>query len=163
MTFGSKIRKMREERGITQDDLAAALYVTRTAVSKWENDKGYPNVDSLRLLSKYFGVSLDELLSDDDVDNSRMLQDKTARKFYAAAVCCFAAAALFALLAWLTNGYCIIGAVAATAGYLVCALLSRPAYKRAEDREKTVSFAVSRIIIVAVVLTAAVTSLIRII
>lgn len=161
MTFGSKIRALRESRGMTQDDLAAALYVTRTAVSKWENDRGYPNIDSLKTLANFFGVSLDELLSDGDVDNSRMLQEKTAKKFYAAAVCFLLSAVIFSLLARFVDEYCIIGAVASVAGYLVCALLSRPAYKRAADREKTAYYVVSRIIIAAVILTAAVTAVMQ--
>ena len=67
MTFGEKLRKLRTDRGLTQDDLAEKIYVTRTAISKWESDRGYPNIDSLKAISKFFSVSIDDLLSPDEV------------------------------------------------------------------------------------------------
>ena len=60
MTFGEKIKSLREQNGITQDELAERLYVTRTAVSKWENDKGLPSIDTLKRIAELFGVTLDE-------------------------------------------------------------------------------------------------------
>ena len=67
MTFGEKIKKLRTDSGLTQDELAEKLYVTRTAISKWESDRGYPNIDSLKAISKFFSITLDELLSSDEV------------------------------------------------------------------------------------------------
>ena len=67
MIFGEKLRKLRTDRGLTQDDLAEKIYVTRTAISKWESDRGYPNIDSLKAISKFFSVSIDDLLSPDEV------------------------------------------------------------------------------------------------
>ena len=61
--LGARIRKYREQLGLTQEELASALYVSRTAVSKWESGKGYPSIDSLKEISKFFSVSIDELLS----------------------------------------------------------------------------------------------------
>lgn len=52
---------------MTQEELAARLYVSRTAISKWESGRGYPNIDSLRAIAAFFSVSLDELLSTDEV------------------------------------------------------------------------------------------------
>ena len=48
---------------MTQEELAQALYVSRTAVSKWESGRGYPSIESLKQISTFFGVSVDELLS----------------------------------------------------------------------------------------------------
>ena len=48
---------------MTQEELAAVLYVSRTAVSKWESGRGYPSIDSLKEISKFFSVSIDDLLS----------------------------------------------------------------------------------------------------
>ena len=48
---------------MTQEALAEALFVSRTAISKWESGRGYPNIDSLKAISKYFSVTIDELLS----------------------------------------------------------------------------------------------------
>ena len=67
MKLSEKLVSLRRASGMTQDELAAKLFVTRTAVSKWENDKGYPGIDSLKLLSQVYNISLDELISDDDV------------------------------------------------------------------------------------------------
>ena len=66
MEFHEKLQELRKRKGITQEELAAALYVSRTAVSKWESGRGYPNIDSLRAISKFFSASLDELLSADE-------------------------------------------------------------------------------------------------
>ena len=61
MRFGGKLRKLRCEYGMTQEELAQRLFVSRSAVSKWETDAGYPNIESLKHLSHLFGVNLDEL------------------------------------------------------------------------------------------------------
>ena len=63
MEFHEKLQELRKGRGITQEELAEALYVSRTAISKWESGRGYPNIDSLKEISKYFSVSIDDLLS----------------------------------------------------------------------------------------------------
>ncbi len=63
MEFGEKLQELRKNRGLTQEELAEALYVSRTAVSKWESGRGYPSIDSLKEISRYFSVSIDELLS----------------------------------------------------------------------------------------------------
>ena len=63
MEFHEKLQELRKQRGITQEELAEVLYVSRTAVSKWESGRGYPNIDSLKALAAYFGLSVDELLS----------------------------------------------------------------------------------------------------
>lgn len=65
MEFNEKLRELRQRRGLTQEELAEALYVSRTAVSKWESGRGYPNIDSLKELSRFFSVSVDDLLSGD--------------------------------------------------------------------------------------------------
>jgi len=63
MEFGEKLQQLRKSRGLTQEELAEALYVSRTAVSKWESGRGYPSIDSLKEISAYFSVSIDDLLS----------------------------------------------------------------------------------------------------
>ena len=67
MEFNEKLQKLRKQRGLTQEELAKSLYVSRTAVSKWEAGRGYPNIESLRAISRFFSVSLDELLSTDEI------------------------------------------------------------------------------------------------
>lgn len=63
MEFNEKLQELRKMKGLTQEELAQALYVSRTAISKWESGRGYPNIDSLKQISAFFGVSLDDLLS----------------------------------------------------------------------------------------------------
>ena len=67
MEFYEKLQELRKSRGLTQEELAEALYVSRTAVSKWENGRGYPSIDSLKEISAYFSVTLDELLSGEKI------------------------------------------------------------------------------------------------
>ena len=63
MDFGGKLQELRKSRGMTQEELAEALFVSRTAISKWESSRGYPNIDSLKEISAFFGVTIDELLT----------------------------------------------------------------------------------------------------
>ena len=63
MELSEKLQELRCNRGLTQEELAEALYVSRTAVSKWESGRGTPSIDSLKELSRFFSVSIDELLS----------------------------------------------------------------------------------------------------
>ncbi|MBR3949261.1 MAG: helix-turn-helix transcriptional regulator [Oscillospiraceae bacterium] len=65
MEFGEKLQQLRKSRNLTQEELARELYVSRTAVSKWESGRGYPSIDSLKELSRFFAVTVDELLSGD--------------------------------------------------------------------------------------------------
>ena len=66
MEFHEKIQELRKKKGLTQEELAASLYVSRTAISKWESGRGYPNIDSLKALAKFFSVTVDDLLSTDE-------------------------------------------------------------------------------------------------
>ena len=67
MEFNEKMQELRKQKGLTQEELAEELYVSRTAISKWESSRGYPNIDSLKTISKFFGVTIDELLSGDEL------------------------------------------------------------------------------------------------
>ena len=67
MEINEKLQELRKQKGITQEELAAALYVSRTAISKWESGRGYPNIESLKAIAKYFSVTVDELLSPDQL------------------------------------------------------------------------------------------------
>lgn len=63
MEFHEKLQELRKNRGLTQEELAEALFVSRTAISKWESGRGYPSIDSLKEISKFFSVTIDDLLS----------------------------------------------------------------------------------------------------
>lgn len=66
MKINERIKKLRIDNNLTQEDLAKICLVSRNAVSKWENDRGYPNLDSMKLLCKHFNISLDQLISDEE-------------------------------------------------------------------------------------------------
>ncbi len=63
MEFNEKLQELRKQKGLTQEELAEQLYVSRTAISKWESGRGYPNIESLKAIAKFFSVTVDELLS----------------------------------------------------------------------------------------------------
>ncbi len=65
MEVGGRIRELRAAADMSQDDLAARVYVSRQTISSWENGKTYPDVQSLLLLSEIFGASVDSLIKGD--------------------------------------------------------------------------------------------------
>ena len=67
MEFNEKMQDLRKQTGLTQEELAERLYVSRTAVSKWESGRGYPSIESLKAIANFFSVSIDVLLSGDEV------------------------------------------------------------------------------------------------
>ena len=67
MELNEKLQELRKQKRLTQEELAKLLYVSRTAISKWEAGRGYPSIDSLKSIAKFFGVTIDELLSSDEL------------------------------------------------------------------------------------------------
>ena len=67
MEFHVKLQELRKQNNLTQEQLAQKLFVSRTAISKWESNRGYPSIESLKNLSKLFSISLDDLLSSEEL------------------------------------------------------------------------------------------------
>ncbi len=67
MEFHEKLQELRKNKGLTQEELAQALYVSRTAISKWESGRGYPSIDSLKEISRFFSVTIDELICPQEI------------------------------------------------------------------------------------------------
>ncbi|MBE6718642.1 MAG: helix-turn-helix transcriptional regulator [Ruminococcaceae bacterium] len=67
MEFNEKLQELRKQKGLTQEELADMLYVSRTAISKWESGRGYPNIDSLKAIANFFSITIDELLSGNEL------------------------------------------------------------------------------------------------
>ena len=65
MELGQRLKDCRAAAGMTQEGLADRLYVSRQTISSWENDKSYPDIHSLLMISNLFGVSLDSLIKGD--------------------------------------------------------------------------------------------------
>lgn len=88
MEFNEKLRELRKNRSLTQEELADALFVSRTAVSKWESGRGYPSIDSLKEISKYFGITLDELICADELISVAENEKKEYTDKYITLICC---------------------------------------------------------------------------
>ena len=67
MRLSEKIKKIRNDNKLTQEQFAEKMLVSRTAVSKWENGTCYPSIDSLKYMSEVFNISLDELMSNEEM------------------------------------------------------------------------------------------------
>ncbi|WP_445342611.1 helix-turn-helix transcriptional regulator [Bifidobacterium sp. ESL0827] len=78
MELGSQIRRYRSERGMSQDDLAGRIFVSRQTISNWENDRTYPDVQNLLLLSNLFDVTIDQLIKG-DLDTMKQALDRDVR------------------------------------------------------------------------------------
>lgn len=75
MTLGEKIRVARKRCGLSQGQLAEKLCVSRSAIAKWETDKGMPDVENLKLLARLLSVSVDSLLDDRDESPSALIRE----------------------------------------------------------------------------------------
>ena len=64
MTFAEKLKSLRKENGMSQETLAEKLGVSRQAVTKWETELGLPDIDNMVAISKLFGITLDDFLSE---------------------------------------------------------------------------------------------------
>ena len=67
MEFNEKLQALRKQKGLTQEELADTLFVSRTAISKWESGRGYPSIDSLKAIAKFYHVTIDDLLSGEEL------------------------------------------------------------------------------------------------
>ncbi|MBQ5441827.1 MAG: helix-turn-helix domain-containing protein [Firmicutes bacterium] len=84
---GDVIKKLRESKKLTQEELAGKLFVTSKAISKWETGKGYPDVSLLEPLAEALGISVIELLSGNDVKNANKSANVARSKIYVCPVC----------------------------------------------------------------------------
>ena len=85
MNIGNQIRERRQELGLSQEDLARKLYVSRVTVSHWETDKTLPDVQSTLLLASLFGTTIDDLVKG-DVDEMRKMVEKNEQRTKSLAV-----------------------------------------------------------------------------
>lgn len=151
--FGEKLKKLRTDNQLTQDELAEKIRVTRTAVSKWETNKGYPSIDSLRELSNLFGVSIDALIADDDVENQRLLDEARSRKCYYLAILCLAVTTAATLVSFFASlPHLAVLSLMGMSGYIVFGLLSKPRYKRLSAKKLIVPYVISRLVILSLVI-----------
>ena len=82
MTLGAKIKEARKEYGMSQEQLAEKLSVSRSAVAKWEAGNGMPDVDNLKALALLFDVSVDYLLADEAVADKNIIRENISLELY---------------------------------------------------------------------------------
>ena len=87
MEFNQKLQELRKQKGLTQEELAVSLYVSRTAISKWESGRGYPNIDSLKAIAKFFSLTVDSLLSAEEVLTIAEADNKRKEKRFRDLLC----------------------------------------------------------------------------
>lgn len=99
MEFSKKLQELRKRKCLTQEELAQSLYVSRTAISKWESGRGFPNIESLKAISNFFSISLDELLSGEEIlaiaENDHKQKERTVRDLIFGLLDCGTALLLF--------------------------------------------------------------------
>ena len=87
MEFNEKLQKLRTNENLTQEELAEKLYVSRAAISKWESGRGYPSIDSLKAIAKYFHITIDELIGSEEIVDLAEQDMKSSNKKYTALIC----------------------------------------------------------------------------
>ena len=82
MNISEKIKKIRDNERLTQEQFAEKIYVSRNAVAKWETNRGYPDIQNLITISEVFNVSLDELVKEDDNVKSKIISESSSTKWH---------------------------------------------------------------------------------
>ena len=80
MKLGNHIKHYRNEKGLSQEELAERVYVTRQTISNWENNKNYPDINSIVLLSEVFEISIDNLIKGDLEQMKKEINSEEVKK-----------------------------------------------------------------------------------
>ena len=75
MSVHENLQRLRKEKGLSQEDVAQKLFVSRQSVSKWENGNAEPGVENLKALANLYGVTLDELMGNEPIEESRFMEE----------------------------------------------------------------------------------------
>lgn len=76
MTFSEKLKELRKKKGISQEELAKELHITRQSISKWETAAAYPDMEKMKMLSAFYGLTLDELMNQESMGDTLSQQEK---------------------------------------------------------------------------------------
>ena len=77
-----KLKEMRMEAGLTQEQAAEKLGVTRSAIARWETNKGIPDISNLIAISNYFHISLDEMIKGNEEVKNKIISDSSSKKWH---------------------------------------------------------------------------------
>ncbi|MET0979876.1 MAG: helix-turn-helix transcriptional regulator [Candidatus Saccharimonadales bacterium] len=119
MNIGKRIHEIRQQKNITQEQLASDLAISRQAVSKWEGGKAIPDIENLMYISNLYGVSLDELIKGDDKVGQKIIADASAKKWHKLSVLFFAALLVYIIWFGSVHGIWQLGLGVATFSMLI--------------------------------------------
>lgn len=80
--LSEKLKHLRKETGLTQEQVAEKLHVTRSAIARWETDKGIPDITNLIAISDLYDVTIDELIKDNKKVEQKVTADSKAKKWH---------------------------------------------------------------------------------
>lgn len=114
MSLGEKIKDYRKKANLSQEQLAENLNVSRQAITKWENDKGIPDISNLIAISDEFGLSLDELIKEDNVVKKKIIADSASKKWHILVIVYLLAIVFYIAYFAITQRILMIGFLIAT-------------------------------------------------
>lgn len=119
MTLGERIREERRKRGLTQEELAEILNVSRQAIAKWESGRGIPDMANLITISDEFGISLDEMIKGYGSVGKKIMADSNAKKWHGIVILYLLAIIVYIAYFAFSHGIFMTGFLIATLFMLV--------------------------------------------
>ena len=114
MALGERIRDERKKRGLSQEELADILNVSRQAITKWETDRGIPDIANLIRISEEFEISLDELIKGDNSVKRKIIYDNSMKRWHLLVVVYLLAIVAYIAYFALLNRIFMVGFLIAT-------------------------------------------------
>lgn len=114
MSLGEKIKAMRQQSSLSQEQLAEKLHVSRQAITKWETGKGIPDIANLIAISDEFDLSLDELIKDDIAVKKKIISDSSSKKWHILVIVYLAAIVAYIIYFAICHRIFMIGFLIAT-------------------------------------------------
>lgn len=119
MNIGQRIYKIRQQKNITQGQLAKDLAISRQAVSKWESGKAIPDIENLMYISSLYDVSLDELIKGDNKVGQKIIADASAKKWHKLSILFFATLLVYIIWFGSAHGIWQLGLGIATLSMII--------------------------------------------
>lgn len=114
INFNEKIKEIRKNQNLTQDQFAEKIFVSRNAVAKWESNRGYPDIQNLITISDIFGISLDDLMKNDKKLKKKIISDSASKKWHILVIVYLIAIIIYIGYFYFTQKILMIGFLVAT-------------------------------------------------